>query len=424
VRLRRTYGSFALAFVLVWSTTASAEPPPAAPSAADIAKARSIFDAGGRAYDAGDYPAAIQAFEQAYAIAKRDNIVFSIAQAHRQQFILTGEADHLTKAIASYRQFLAGGKAGPRKAEATKAQTDLEAIEAKREKEGAAMPAPVAAPAQKTMLAIDSPTPGARISIDGSEPAPPQVNAEVTAGPHKVKISAPGDLDKEVTVRANAGEFTPETFELEEKPAHLSVDVPSGAEVSIDGRFFGKAPFAKPFDVPPGRRFVSVTLGGHQSKGEVVELERGADKKLALPMRTTTQRDVSYAFMTAGGAALVGSLVLTGLAVASDHDASLILKKQQSSTITQRERQQYTDDAANRDKYRNAAISVGVGAGVLGVIGLGLFAFDRPSAIQAPPDTGPAKPKDEPRERKPRLEMRVVPSFGLDEGGAVVLGRF
>src|SRR5258708_21049766 len=55
--------------------------PKAEPTSGDLAKARATFDAGGRAYDAGNYAAALQAFEQAYAMTGRDNIVFSIAQA-------------------------------------------------------------------------------------------------------------------------------------------------------------------------------------------------------------------------------------------------------------------------------------------------------------------------------------------------------
>jgi hypothetical protein len=394
------------------------------PSAADIARAKPIFDAGGRAYDAGDYVTAIQAFEQAYSIAQRDGIVFSIAQAHRQQFVLTGEQEHLSKAITNYRQFLASGKAGPRTAEATKALRDLEAIAATRAQSGAMPVAPIAPVTQKTMLAIDSPTPGAMISIDGSEPAPPQVNAEVASGPHVVKLTAPGFVDKEVTVRAVAGEFTPETFELDEKPARLQVEVSPGAEISIDGRFQGKAPLAKALDVAPGRRFVSVTLTGHQSKGEVVDLERGEDRKLAMKLPSTGQRDAAFVFLIASGVTLVGTGVLAGIAIVDDNKANDILKQYNAGSITAAQRQTYEDARGDRDSYRAAAVSAGAVTGVLGLVGVGLFVFDRATPVQSPPDMGPGAPKPEKPKAGPHLEMRVTPAFGPGFGGIGASGRF
>jgi len=397
------------------------QPPAGEPSATDLAKARAIFDAGGRAYDSGNYTAALQAFEQAYAIAGRDNIVFSIAQAHRQAFVMTQEPEHLAKAITAYKQFIASGKAGARKGEAVKALGELQAIQATRAPMAVQTTQPQ--PAQeKTHLAVDSPTPGVMISIDGSEPAPPQVDRDVAVGPHQVKLTAPGYVDKDVTVRIDAGEYKPVTFELEEKPAKLGMATSDGAEISVDGRFVGKAPLSRPVDIPPGKRFVSVTLPGHQSKGEVVALEHGEEKKLAFHLPTTAQRDASYVVFGFAAAGAVATAVLGGIAIVEQNNAQNISNM---SSISRSQQSDYADDIVMRNHLRTSAAAVGAGTAATALLGVALFVFDRPGPIETPPDMSPTAPKDNhPKPAQPKMEMRLGPWFSPDAGGVGMQGRF
>jgi TolA-binding protein len=54
------------------------DPPPA-----DIAKAKTLFAAGGKSYEKGDYAAAIQAFERSYTLSGRPSVLFSLGQAYK-----------------------------------------------------------------------------------------------------------------------------------------------------------------------------------------------------------------------------------------------------------------------------------------------------------------------------------------------------
>ncbi|MFO0615341.1 MAG: PEGA domain-containing protein [Polyangiaceae bacterium] len=390
------------------------------PTEKEISDAKMVFEAGGKEFDKGHYLLAIQAFEQAYGVAQRDGIIYSLANAHKQQFLALGEQVHLYKAIQLYRIFLARGKTGSRKGEATKSLGELEAIANAR---AAQATPPVMSPTEKpkTTLAIDSPTPDVLISVDGGEPEPPQVSMETTATDHTVVLTAPGFIDKTVTMHAKEGQLTAATFELEEKPAHLEVDVPSGAEISVDGRFVGKAPLASPLDLPSGKRFVSITLAGHKSQGSLVDLGRGEQKKLSLTAPSTGQRDASYGLFIAGGTILVGSAILAGFAFVKQEEASNLFELPQ---LTSKQADDYNNATKERDQYRAAAVVSGGLAGLLGAIGVGLFVFDRPSPVQAPADMSGAPKKTEPKKSKMDEALLVLPAFGEDFGGVTVRGAF
>src|SRR5690349_5735933 len=102
--MRRSLAVYALASTLALASTAHAQPKGGANIPPDkMAEAKSYFEAGAKAFDAGDFETAIQAFTQAYKIVPRDNLVFSIAQAHRRQYVATGDDIHAKAAIDFYR---------------------------------------------------------------------------------------------------------------------------------------------------------------------------------------------------------------------------------------------------------------------------------------------------------------------------------
>ena len=76
---------------------------PSAPSAEDQKRAKAVFEAGGRSFEQGDFAAAIQAFEQAYALSGRPSVIFSLAQAHKKAFVDTGTAYHRDAATSLFR---------------------------------------------------------------------------------------------------------------------------------------------------------------------------------------------------------------------------------------------------------------------------------------------------------------------------------
>src|SRR6185503_6645188 len=77
-------------------------------SAADKKKqqAKTYVDAGLAAQEAGDYAAAIDFYEKAYALIPHPVLLFNIAQAHR----LNGNA---AEALDHYRRYLAADPDGP-----------------------------------------------------------------------------------------------------------------------------------------------------------------------------------------------------------------------------------------------------------------------------------------------------------------------
>ena len=74
---------------------------------------------GAKAYASGRYDVAIEAFEEAYAIAAKPAIVFSLAQAERKHYFATKDARYLRRAAEHFRKYLADDGAGARRADAT-----------------------------------------------------------------------------------------------------------------------------------------------------------------------------------------------------------------------------------------------------------------------------------------------------------------
>src|SRR5262249_49982115 len=74
----RALGTFTLVALL---TAASGR-------ADDVEQAKNYFNAGATAYAAGQFVAAAQAFDQAYKLAPRPAILFSMAQAERRQYVI------------------------------------------------------------------------------------------------------------------------------------------------------------------------------------------------------------------------------------------------------------------------------------------------------------------------------------------------
>ena len=70
-----------------------------------VEQAKEYFRAGAQAYAVGQYQVALQAFEQAYALAPRPAVLFSMAQAERRQYFVDQKTEHLEKAIRMFREY-------------------------------------------------------------------------------------------------------------------------------------------------------------------------------------------------------------------------------------------------------------------------------------------------------------------------------
>lgn len=81
--------------------------------------AEELFDEGQRAYDAGDYARAVDRWESSYQLSKEPGLLFNIGQAYRR-------ASNCTRALSSYRQFVASDPTSDRRALADELVRELE----------------------------------------------------------------------------------------------------------------------------------------------------------------------------------------------------------------------------------------------------------------------------------------------------------
>lgn len=113
-------GSFALS-VMTGARPAAADPP----RSEDTAEAKTLFDAGSRAFDLGQYDQAIDHFEKAYRLSGAPALLLNIAQAHRL-------AGHCGEAARFYKRFLEKNPKTTRRAEIEARRAEMEACEARR----------------------------------------------------------------------------------------------------------------------------------------------------------------------------------------------------------------------------------------------------------------------------------------------------
>ena len=152
--------------------------------------------------------------------------------------------------------------------------------------------------ASSVVNSADSPAESAMISVDGGPAGPPQLRAEVAAGPHVVRVTAPGYVTKEVTVRAKANLINPETVTLDERPARVDLVGTDGGVVYVDGNLRGEV---KSVTLKPGRHFLSVVSNGRESAGKALDLGRADRKALSFDRAPTTQRYASIGLLATGG---------------------------------------------------------------------------------------------------------------------------
>lgn len=420
--MRRRHRFAAAAFAALF-TLATTNAQAAAPSQADLMRARALFDAGGRAYDDAKFDVALKAFEQAFAVTPREGLLFSMAQAHRRLYTTTGAPAHHAEAVLLYRQYVTKSDNGARKADAVRALEELEARPpTSTSTDPAPAPAPTADTIQTTLYAYSS-TPGVVVSLDGAAPVAPDTFT-VAPGVHRLKFSAPGFKEHEITVEALPGQLVPVSKDLEEKAAKLKVETTSGADVSVDGRFIGETPLPGPLELPSGSHSISIQKVGRKTHTATVVLERDATQSLDVGLDTTTQRDVSFGILGAAGAALIGSGVLAGFAITNHNDARDLLDARDRAGIDSAQLTEYEDARSERDRYVILSAAVGGGALALGVLGLGLMLVDPPEReVSSAPGAKPDDDRGEPRERDVEL-VGVAPIVGPDSAGAHFLFSF
>jgi hypothetical protein len=385
-------------------------------------QARMLFNAGAQAYEAGKYPAAIQAFNEAYKLTARPGILFSLAQAYRRQYTADKQPANLMAAIKHYREYIAKVEQGGRRADAIAALGELEPM---AERMGAAAAAPPPPPERKpqTQIMVSTQTKDASIALDGGKPVEAPLIAEVKPGKHKVQVSAPGFFPEEREIAAGEG-IVALDIALREKPGLLTVVAKGGADVSIDGRLVATTPLDRPIEVAPGRRYVVVQKRGHRPVAEDVDLGRGESKRLDVNLDVTNQRIGAYVLMGVGAAGIVGGGAVAGLAVYEQHKAQdLDTRRQKQGGLSSSELKDYNQAKSMRDDMRRVAGGLLGGAFAVGVTGVLLAVFDSPAVgATTRRDEAPKPEKPAPRERS--MEMAAVPIVTPGFYGLSVSARF
>lgn len=422
------------------ATSAAPAAPPAAPPASapapveaappptpdQIAKAKTLFDLGAKAYDAEQFPAAIQAFQEAYRLSQRPGPIFSVAQAYRRQYNVDHNPDTLRQAVAYYKQYVDKQKTGGRVGEAQQALRDLEPILAQLATSGPAAPVAVVPVDTKphTRLMVSSPTRGALASLDGGEPSEMPLIQELTIGNHTLKIAADGYVDDERVIAAAEGQVYGLDIPLRERPAVLTVKTDAGAEVSIDGRAEGVAPLPRPLELPSGSHLVTITKTGYRAYSAETELHRDEKRALDVTLERTTQRYAALGVLGVAAAGAVAGGVITGLAFYEQGVAKRIEGTVATQNISEQQRADHESAIANRDAYRNVAFGVFGGVGLAALVGAGLYFFDRPSSALTTKlrDDAPKKPATALSPRK--VTVSALPLISPTGGGGVLQFRF
>ena len=388
----------------------------------DLDRAKALFSAGAQFYESGQFVAAIDAFEQANRIVPRPSIVFSIAQAHKRQYFIDKNPEHLRAAIRSYKSYIEQVPEGGRRADAAQALAELAPLE---DRLGAEAASTARAPARTVArLLVTSPTPGAMVTLDDKITKPVPFGPEVTPGRHKVRVAAPGFVDEEQVVEAVEGNVVV-PVPLRERPARLTVRAMAGAQVSIDGRFAGTTPFSSPVDLPSGTHLVVVTRNGYKAASQEITVGRDQRKALDVKLEMTGQRIVANSLLVSGGALAVASGAFAVVALAEQGRAKSI-RDESPSHVTADDIDSYESARRARDRWTTVSLVTLGAAGATLATGLLFRVFDQPTAtaprehVEEPPGTKPPAPSAEPSE----MLLGVAPSFAPSFAGATLVGRF
>ncbi|MDI3282537.1 PEGA domain-containing protein [Polyangium sp. 15x6] len=368
---RIVYGLFAVMLAFAFAAPARAGDA--------VEEARILFTAGAQAYEAGRYADAVDAFRAAHALTpQRPTVLFSLAQAERRHFTVARDPAVLQAAITHFRGYLELVPEGGRRADVVAALGELESIAASLEQKN------IEASASKARLLITTQTPGAVITIDGTERTTVPVIEAIAPGKHAVVVSAPGFVGETREIVAVEGAILPVEINLRERPSFLAVTAPRGASIQVDGRSQGEAPLVSPIELPSGAHVVTVAQRGHEPRTLRVMIERGGTNRLDVSLATTRQRRVSYGLVAGAGVAFVSGFALAVSAALQEDAAERLLSRTEQGHIDLGTLEAYESARTSRDVLRTGAIGSFAMSTVFGVAAIATYWFDNPT----PPPAG------------------------------------
>lgn len=416
--MRRALVAAAALTLLSTSRFAAAAPP----TQEEQDRSRTFFNAGAQAYAAARYADAARSFQQAYELAPRPQLAFSLAQAERKEFYASSDASYLRRAIQHYKEYVDATPTGGRRSEALEAKADLESRLARLDpKDAAATATPSPVEKRKARVTVYSPTPGAAASLDGGPPQVLPYFGDLPPGKHRVRVFADGFFEEEREVSGDAAGDQPLDLPLKERPSPVTVVLDRAGDVFVDGRIVATTPLASSIEVAPGPHVISVAVVGRKPFSQEVTLARGKPYRLEPKLETSTQRVVAWSFLGAGAATVVAGGIFGIVALTQESRATGIADQRARENIDGDRLLAYNRAIERRDDFRTVSIiTMSVGAAVaLG--GAFLFFVDKPNIPLLPPrSVEPApRPKDTP------IDITASPILGPGGSwGGALTGTF
>jgi hypothetical protein len=344
-----------------------------------VAEAKRFFETGRQLYEKARFALAASAFEEAYRLSPRPPVLFSLAQAHRQQFAVDGDPARLGRAVELFRKYVEEVPSGGRREHALEHLADLEPQLARLEATQAETRKPPPKLETKTQLMVTSRTPGATVAIGDEEGSEVPVIRELSAGKKLVRVEAEGFSPEVVEAVTVEGRLVAVEVNLKEIPALVSVDAPEGADIALDGRIVGTAPLHAPLEVSSGRHLLVVLQRGSYGHARELNLARGEVKTVKVALEATTQRHLAWWFVGGGGALVTAGAVAGLLALGAEEDAVAINDRRVTTgALTAADLTTYQDSLNRRDALAPPAFGL-LGAGaVAACTGLLLYLLDTP----------------------------------------------
>jgi hypothetical protein len=277
----------------VVATSVAGHAQDAAPSAEQLAEARSLFERGLAASDAERWGEAVELFRRAREIVERPSIVFNLGQA----LVRLGRS---SEARAAPDRFVAITDPRADQADIAVAQRLLAELAA----------------AQGTLELSVEPA-EAVVELDGAPLKGSGAERTITLDPgrHRIAVSAPSHRPDrfEVSVIAGSRERRSALLErLPSRPATLVVHAPEGAEVRIDGLLSGRGEIET--ELVPGEHRVVVADAGTSLLERELSIGEG-DRIVLDAIVHETGTSIAEELWIVVGLAVVGAGVGIGVGV-------------------------------------------------------------------------------------------------------------
>ena len=381
----------------------------AAEDAEKTAQAKVIFNSGAQAFTNARFKDAAELFDEAYKLAPLPPILFSMAQAERNQYFLDHDPQFLRRALQHYRAYLAQVPTGGRSREATEALAELGPFEPRIDPT-----TPGAAPAKsRTRLLISVQTSDALVSLDADPPVAAPLVHDVTPGKHRVRVTAEGHFPEEKDLVAVEGNLVSSELTLRERPALVFIEVEPDTDIAVDGRRLGISPLSGPLTLAAGTHFLALIKNGRRAVSRTLTLSRGQELRLVETLQRTPQRYISVGLLGTGAASMVAGVVFTAMALGEQGTLREIADERARGNIPSSRLADYASALDARDHLRTGAlVTYGVGAALL-LTGGFLYAIDRPVVERVTSEPGPRP-----------VGWSIAPAFSQGHIGATVVGSF